>query len=235
MDRSLKSNLCTQFPMIQKSRDAAGFVLSIKFMQVKRSWSQNSRPDQKCSGTFPSWLKQFSIHLIPQSHPISAHWMQRLLRYQLHHWNVERGWQDPLTDKSPVLFIFKCFSSPCMLPYKVLTFLLSIHIPRLSGKQLKDQLNKVTPLSSEKAVCLKTSVVSLHMGNFTISQTILILGSYLDVTYIFLNKVQLNPVKVHSSSMHSKWPKGFLCCPTPNCCSQLYVTVISNIYQIFNF
>lgn len=56
----------------------------------------------------------------------------------------------------------------------------------------------------KKAICLKNSAVSLHMGNFTTSQTILILGNQNSVfTHIYLNKVLSNIVKMHHSSMHA--------------------------------
>lgn len=121
MDSSLKSNLWTQFSMIWKSGALVVFVLCTKTMQIKHSRSQNSRPDQMCSGKFPSWLELIFIWYLSATLLQHTGWMSSEVQIS----TLKCRKIDPFSDKSPPPFVFKWFSSSWILPYFcwVFTFL----------------------------------------------------------------------------------------------------------------
>lgn len=149
LDFILKSNLCTQFSMMQKSWDVAVFVLCIKYMQIKHSWCQNSRVDQKCSGMFPNWLEQLHICLAniclsntPEplsSNPLVAMTSQVLIASPK---CIERIIDSIHLLTNPLLSLF----SNAFPAAPVYCHTRSEHfcIPRRRDIQLKDQINHLT-------------------------------------------------------------------------------------------
>lgn len=178
MDFTLKSNLCIEFSMTQKSWIAVLFVLCIIPMQIKHSLYQNSRPAQKCSGIFPrmfpSWRVQLHIHLFNTSKllyfsPLIAMSCQVSTTTPKH---IERMTDITCLRTNPCLPIFNPFAALMYYHTKYEHFCWA-YIFLDWGVTTKDQLNKVSPPLEEKAICLKTSLSPWKKGNFTITHIIL--------------------------------------------------------------